>query len=283
MTTLPPLSTLLQTAERTAVSAGKLAREKWAQPMAVTSKGFRDVVTETDFAAQALITDAILAQFPTHGFLTEEEDSSLPQTGEVIWIIDPIDGTINFSRMLPEFCVSVAAIRGGAPIADLLAQPEVLAGAIYDPMRGELFSGAAGLGATMQIDGGEKRPLSVSAVTTLESALLTHDWSHEVAGRQTVLDVLGGLAHHVFSTRSFGSAALALAWLAAGRSDLYFNYSLKPWDVAAAQVLFAEAGGTISNGDGSPLRLSVDGMSILASNGRLHSELTRVIAQSTTF
>lgn len=269
MTDIPEL---LAVAEELAVAAGKLAYTKWVNPVPVSSKGFRDVVTEADFAAQALITNAVKSCFPTHGFLTEEDDDSLPTEGAVIWVIDPIDGTINFSRGMPEFCVSIAAVAGGKPLAEVLAAPKILAGAIYDPMRGELFSAGLGLGGFVARDkDGEKRPLSVSPISSLNQALVTHDWSHEVAGRQYVLQRLDSIAHHVFSIRAVGTASLALAWLAAGRTDLYFNYTLRPWDIAAAQLLIAEAGGSLTNADGSPLIWDVAGMACLASNGRLHS------------
>lgn len=273
------ITELLSAAEDLALAAGKLVYEKWADPVPVESKGFRDVVTEADFAAQALMTNAIKSRFPTHGFLTEEDDESLPEEGEVIWVIDPIDGTINFSRGMPEFSVSVAAVEGGKPLADVLAKPKVLAGAIYDPMRNELFSAASGLGGFLTNSVAEKKSLRVSTITKLDEALVTHDWSHLEDGRQFILDRLNRVAHEVFSVRAVGSAALALAWLAAGRTDLYFNYSLKPWDVAAAQLLLAETGGRLTNADGSNLIWDVNGMTCLASNRRLHQPYTNLIAE----
>ena len=273
-----PVMELLAAAEELAVAAGKLVHDKWVNPVPVQSKGFRDVVTEADFAAQALITNAVQSRFPTHGFLTEEDDASLPTEGEVIWVIDPIDGTINFSRGMPEFCVSVAAVEGGKPLAEFVANPKILAGAIYDPMRGELFSAGLGMGSFVTGTDGEKRPLSVSTISTLSQALITHDWSHEVVGRQYILERLTSIAPHVFSIRAVGTASLALAWLAAGRTDLYFNYTLRPWDVAAGQLLIAEAGGLFANADGSPLAWDVNGMTCLASNGRLHPLYLEMIA-----
>ncbi len=120
------ITELIDAEEDFAMVAGKLVYEKWVNPVPVQSKGFRDVVTEADFAAQALITDAVKSRFPTHGFLTEEDDDSLPTEGEVIWVIDPIDGTINFSRGMPEFCVSIAAVEGGKPLSEILAEPPKL-------------------------------------------------------------------------------------------------------------------------------------------------------------
>ena len=271
------ITELLSAAEELALAAGKLVHEKWVNPVPVQSKGFRDVVTEADFAAQALITDAVKLRFPTHGFLSEEDDDSLPAEGDVIWVIDPIDGTINFSRGMPEFCVSVAAVEGGKPLAEVLANPKILAGAIYDPMRGELFSAGLGLGGFVTGTGENKRPLHVSTISTLAEALITHDWSHEVIGRQKIMENLERIAPHVFSIRAVGTASLALAWLAAGRTDLYFNYTLKPWDIAAAQLLLAETSGEITNADGSKITWDVNRMTCLASNGRLHQPYIEIV------
>ena len=274
MTDIPEL---LAAAEEIALTAGKLLQDEWVNPGPVQSKGFRDVVTEADFTAQALITNAIRSRFPTHGFLTEEDDDSLPTKGEIIWVIDPIDGTINFSRGIPEFCVSIAAVQGDKPLAEILAAPKILAGVIYDPMRGELFSAGLGLGGFVT-GAGEKRPLSVSPVSKLAEALITHDWSYEAVGRQYILQRLGSIVHDVFGIRVIGTASLALAWLAAGRTDLYFNYTLRPWDIAAAQLLITEAGGRFTSAAGTPLVWDAAGMSCLASNGRLHQPYIEIVA-----
>ena len=107
-TTIPSLPELLKVARNTAVSAGQLAQEKWYEPRQIESKGFRDLVTDVDLAAQQLIVESILQAFPNHGFLPEEEDDTLPTTGPIIWIIDPIDGTTNYSRQQPNFAISIA-------------------------------------------------------------------------------------------------------------------------------------------------------------------------------
>ncbi len=267
---------LLMVAQATAVAAGAIIRENFHLPRQVSSKGFRDLVTDTDFAAQAAITTAVRQRWPDHGFLTEEEDSGLPTSGSIIWVIDPLDGTVNFSRGIPDFCVSIAAMRFTTTGA-----PEVLAGVIYDPLRGELFSAAQGQGATLQTGDGQVRPLHVSAIHTLSEALFTHDWSHVPTYRQHGLDCIGQLAHTVFGIRAVGSAALALAWIAAGRADAYLNFSLKPWDVAAACLLLAEAGGQLTMTTGSPLSWDASGMSCIGSNGRIHHPLIHIVTQCT--
>ncbi len=257
---------LLTFTQKTAVSAGKLAREKFNQPRTITNKGYRDFLTDADLAAQTHITTAIRAAFPEHGFLAEEEDSNLPTSGPVIWIIDPIDGTTNYSRQQPIYCVSIAARD---------ASGQIVAGAIYDPMQDELFSAGLGCGSTLN---GE--PIRVSQESVLDNAIVGIDWSRHQERRQSVLDILHEFADQVHVVRAIGSAALAMAWVAAGRFDLYMNFSLMPWDVAAADLIIREAGGELGAPQGGPLVWSNIGMSCVVSNGRLHQPFLNTFAAS---
>lgn len=261
------LNELRQVACETAVSAGTLAREMWSQPRKIEQKGFRDIVTDADYATQLLITNAIQTHFPTHGFLTEEEDSDLPESGPIIWIIDPIDGTTNYSRNVPEFCISIAACL---PQANGY-QP--LAAAIYDPMRQELFSAAKGQGASLQIGNASPRKTAVSTIADTESAVLALDWSSSVDKRTSMLELVNQLAEKSFTVRAIGTAALAMAWVAAGRVDTYINLRLRPWDVAAALLLVEESGGIVTTLNGNPVVWDVAGMACLVSNGRLQLNL----------
>ena len=284
-------SILLNTACETAVLAGELARQRWSRPLRVRAKGFRDLVTDADLAVQKLITDTISASFPDHGFLTEETDATLPAAGPIVWIIDPIDGTTNYSRQNPIFCVSIAAAAPvdreqwavgseqlavnsdqwavGSGSMELVAGYRVLAGAVYDPLQDELFSAAAGEGARLGSRHGQQ-PLQVSAVNEMAESVISLDWSHGHQKRQSSLDVLHYFGSAVHSIRALGSAALAIAWIGAGRLDGYLNYSLQPWDVAAAGLILQEAGGTISNSVGHPLGQGVRAGSCVATNGHIH-------------
>jgi myo-inositol-1(or 4)-monophosphatase len=248
----------------TAVLAATLAREKFLQPRQLRSKGFRDIVTDADVVAQKIITDGILERFPEHGFLTEEDDSSLPTTGPVCWVIDPIDGTTNYSRQVPEFSISIAAVN---------EQQEVLVGVIYDPMRQELFRVVKGQGAWLQ-----DQQIFVSRVDSLADSIMMFDWSRQPELREQVLSRLGKVAPEVHSLRSIGTAALAQAWVAAGRADGYFNFSLSAWDVAAGSLLIQEAGGQMSDGWGRPFEWHNTSQGILATNGRIHSALIKQFA-----
>jgi myo-inositol-1(or 4)-monophosphatase len=232
-----------------------------SEPRAITAKGFRDVVTDADVAAQQLITDLIQQHFPGHGFLVEEKDSRLPSAGPVRWIIDPIDGTSNYSRGIPVFCVSVAVAY----------DEQLVVGVIYDPMRDELFRAVSGQGA--QLNG---QPMAVSQVAELSEAVVGIDWGRRNEVRRRSMETLEQLAPLARNARSVGSSALALAWVAAGRFDAYINHSLSAWDIAAGALLIQEAGGLISNAFNQPLGL-VESTSCVGANALLHEPLLALL------
>lgn len=251
----------LATAETAAVQAGALLREMLAQPRELISKGYRDLVTDADFAAQKLITDLIRQRFPKHAFLVEEKDPSLPRAGSVQWVIDPVDGTSNYSRQQPNFSVSIGVAVSG----------ESVVGVIYDPMRDEMFSAVAGQGSRLN-----GHAIQVSSEEALASAIIAVDWSRTYELRQAMLTALTGFAHEVKTIRAIGSAALALAWIAAGRLDGYLNFGLFPWDVAAGSLLIREAGGVMTDDTGRPLVLE-GALRSAASNGRIHARFLELI------
>lgn len=244
-----------------ALETGALLKDKWENsPLKLSSKGYRDVVTDADFASQKLLTDAILKKYPAHGFLSEEDDGSLPTTGDVIWIIDPIDGTSNFSRKSPIFSVSIAA---GFPQANN-DQIDVFAGVVLDPLRNELFHATKGGGAWLN-----DKPIESSEITELDDSIVSLDWPRDPAEREEILKLLGVIVHATKTTRSIGTAALALSYVACGRLDAYFHMNLQPWDVAAGALIVEEAGGSFSNFLGEPWRLAEK--SALATNQHLHA------------
>lgn len=253
------LNELQSVAIQAAMQAGELLRKKWQEPRQISEKGFRDLVTDADHASQALIVGIIQSHFSEHGFLVEEVAAGLPASGPVIWIIDPVDGTTNYSRHMPNFCVSIAAMKGPSPENGV---PEILVGVIYDPMQDELFQTTAEHGAYLN---GTR--IHVSSTGDLGRAIIAVDWSHDPEQRQRTLDMIQKVAHHVQTLRAVGSAALTMAWVAAGRLEGYFNLNLKPWDVAAAHLLITEAGGALVNLHGRPWQLEDAGC--FAGNGRV--------------
>ena len=256
------INELLSVAIQAAMQAGELLRKKWEEPREISEKGFRDLVTDADHASQALIVQIIQSHYPEHGFLVEEKVSDLPADGPVIWIIDPVDGTTNYSRHLPNFCISIAAMK--QPTLEA-SEPEILVGVIYDPMQDELFQASAEQGAYVN---GTR--LQVSSTDDIGKAIIAVDWSHDPDQRQQTLDMLQNVAHHVQTMRAIGSAALTMAWIAAGRLDGYFNLNLKPWDVAAAKLIIGEAGGRLVNIQNGPWHLEDSGC--FAGNGLVAPE-----------
>lgn len=242
-------------------AAGALLRNKLVEPRRVQSKGFRDFVTDADFAAQKLITTGIREQFPEHGFIAEEENPDLPSAGPVRWLIDPVDGTSNYSRNIPNFCVSIATT----------VDDEVVIGVIYDPMHDELFSAVRGQGCRLN---GE--PAQVSTTTTLADAIIALDLGRSDAIRGQSTTAMLQLVHNVRSIRTIGSAALTLAWVAAGRIDAHLAFQLSPWDIAAGTLLVTEAGGQATNAHHAPLSLNGP-TSCATSNGRIHDPLLALI------
>ena len=245
-------SALLYTAIQAARAAARVSLDRFGKPLLVTHKGFRDVVTEADVAAQDAAVAAIQARFPAAAILGEE-DLTPPDGAETVWVIDPIDGTANYVRHFPVFCVSIAVVQRGAPIV----------GAVYDPLRGHLFAAERGRGAWLN-----GSPIRVSDVRDLPDAILALDWSQASETRRRSIDLLARIAAECRTVRAIGSAALGMCYLAAGWVDLFFNLALKPWDGAAGQVLIEEAGGRITNPRGEAWDYTQP--AALASNGHLH-------------
>lgn len=226
---------MLNIAIRAARKAGNLIVKDYAGPDAVeaSQKGSNDFVTETDKNAERLIVDIIRKVYPQHTIIGEECGEITGEQTDVQWIIDPLDGTANFIKRLPHFAVSIAVqIKGRTEIA-----------VIYDPIRNELFTSSRGQGA--QLNGYRLR---VSPVKTLESTILATGFPFKTkqhAGHY--LNLVGQLFTQCADFRRTGSAALDLAYVAAGRVDGFFELGLKPWDFAAGELLVREAGGLVTD------------------------------------
>lgn len=224
----------------------------------VELKGGIDLVTDADRASEAAVLELLRSRFPGHAVLAEE--SGLTEAGRTHrWIVDPLDGTTNYSHRVPHFCVSVA-VEG----------PEgLLAGAILDPVRGELFAAGKGLGATLN-----GSPMRASQVGSLEGALLSTGFPYDIHERpEAPLGLFNRFIRRAQGVRRMGSAALDLAYVACGRFDGFFEFGLRPWDIAAGALLVSEAGGRVTRIDGRPLELSNG--DVLAANGPLAEALLR--------
>ena len=249
---------MLQTAIEAARQAGQVIAERYPAERDVTIKGYRDIVTDADIAAEAIILNMIRDRFPDHAILSEEAGES---TGSgYTWVVDPLDGTTNYAHRIPVFAVSIGVLEGGEP----------LIGVIHDPLRGQTFVAERGGGARVN-----SVPVRVSRVANFGHTLLCLDWGHSDERRERALAWLRELSPRCGTVRAFGSAALGLAYVAAGWLDGYFHLALKPWDSAAGMLLVAEAGGRCTTLTGEPYR--VDSPGCLATNGLIHEELLGVM------
>lgn len=227
MTAPDPLA-LRDLAVRAAQEAGALLLDRLAHEREVSTKSSAtDVVTEVDHASEALLLARLLGERPEDGILGEEGTSRTGTSG-VRWVVDPLDGTVNYLYRIPAFAVSVAAEVDGVAVA----------GCVFDPSRVETFAAALGHGATLN-----GRPVTPSAVTDPARALVGTGFGYAVAVRERQGAVVARIVPRVRDIRRGGSAALDLCWVACGRLDAYFERGVQPWDVAAGALVVREAGG----------------------------------------
>jgi myo-inositol-1(or 4)-monophosphatase len=235
------ISTLLSTAVEGARRAGKILAQRFDQERTVEFKGGINLVTDADRASEQELIAFIRARHPGHAILAEE--SGATEGTQFQWVIDPLDGTTNYAHRIPHFCVSVA-VRGEAGI---------MAGAVFDPIRKEMFSAGKGRGA--ELNG---QPLQVSSATRMDRALLCTGFPYDVQENpEAPLGLFGRLIRKAQGIRRMGAAALDLAYVAAGRVDGFFEFGLKPWDIAAGALLVWEAEGQMVQIDGAPLDITV--------------------------
>ncbi len=233
------VKTLRSTAEEAARRSGAILKERLATARQVDLKKEIDLVTDADRASEAALLAYLRERHPTHAILAEESGQSF--SGELRWLVDPLDGTTNYAYGVPHYCVSVA-VEGPQGL---------LAGAIYDPIRDELFSAGQGEGATLN-----GRPLRVRETTTLETSLLVTGFPFDVRLHpEPSASLVQRLLRRARGLLRLGSAALDLAYVAAGRLDAHFQVGLYPWDVGAGALLVKEAGGVLSRIDGSAFDL----------------------------
>ena len=242
------MNLLMDTALQAAWEAGDVLLSKHAGPLTLTVKGERDVVTEADFAAQRIVLDWIRRTYPDHHILAEEGVGALNVDDDTpLWVVDPLDGTTNYTRHFPAFCVSIGLARRGQPYL----------GVIHDPVAGRTFLGETGLGAHLleQSAPAPMRDLRASAITDMREAIIALDWAHDNAVRAETVQALARIAPRCRTLRAIGSAALALAWTAAGWIDGYYHPSLQPWDAAAGVAILRAAGGLALRPDGRDWQL----------------------------
>ena len=251
---------LLDIAIRATKESGLIQREWLGKEKRVELKGEINLVTEVDRICERKIIEIIEEAFPEHNILTEE--TPMPEgSSPYRWIIDPLDGTTNYTHGYPFFCTSIA----------LELEGKVILGAIYDPLLDELFTAQQGQGAFLN---GER--ITVSTTERLTEALLCTGFPYDL--RESPINNLDHFNSFIMKARAIrrdGSAALDLCYVAMGRFDGFWELKLNPWDVAAGKLLVEEAGGMVTDFEGGPL--DIYGQETLASNRRIHGEMVRVL------
>ncbi len=268
---LPPeeLDSILTLAKQAAVRAGELLLKTYGT---LEGGGFRrksnarDLVTETDVASERLLVRFLREAFPGHSIEAEEEVRDDPDDGKPRWFIDPLDGTVNFVQGLPLFCVSLGLYVDGAPMVSV----------VHAPVLGETFSARLGGGCTLESRTGS-RELHVSPKTELSESILATGFPYrrEVL-RPSNLENFSGFFYGVRGLRRMGSAALDLAYVAAGRLDGFWELYLSPHDVAGGALLIREAGGVVTDSDGGEDWLR--GGHIVASGPGIHGAILEGVA-----
>jgi myo-inositol-1(or 4)-monophosphatase len=244
----------VETATEIAREAGDLLRGYFERRVTFELKGEHDLVTEADRASEKLIVERLRAHFPGHSILAEEGGGS-NQSSEFQWYVDPLDGTTNFAHGFPIYNVTLALERAG----------ELIAGVVLDPSRKEVFTAEKGSGAFLN---GER--IRVSNVPRLEEAIVVTGFPSRRRHESVNVHFFYQLSMISHGVRRLGAAAVDLAWVAAGRSELFWEFSLSPWDMAAGVLLIREAGGALSDMRGQPFHLR--SRHVLGDNGLLHEE-----------
>lgn len=231
------------------------------EQLQVSRKGPADFVSSADHKAEETLVEELRRARPKFGFLLEEGGEVAGEDSSNRWIIDPLDGTTNFLHGIPHFAISIGLERDG----------KMFAGVIYDPLRDELFWAEAGGGAFLN-----SKRLRVSARDQMNDALIATGMPFKGrASHPEYSEMLDRVSAETSGVRRFGSAALDLAYVAAGRFDGLWEFALSPWDIAAGLAILREAGGIVSEVDGG--NAMMESGDILAANGRLHEKLRRLL------
>lgn len=249
--------TLLQAAE----AAGTIIKENIDKKFTVTNKeGINNLVTEVDHKSEKAIIDIIQRNHPDHQILSEESGEHI-QDSTYKWIIDPIDGTVNFANGIPLCCVSIGLEHEG----------KMVMGAVYNPFMNEFFFAQKGYGATLN-----EKKIQVSDCSEVDKACLVTGFPYTYLDAPNgPLEIFSKLIRKGIPVRRLGSAAIDLCWVAAGRFDGFYEHKLSAWDSAAGFLLVEEAGGTVTDFKGNyydPYQPH-----ILATNGKIHEELRKYV------
>jgi len=247
----------LKTGLKAVAAGGKIIKKGFLKTKEIKYKGFADPVTQYDKKSEEIIVSVIKKKYPSHGILTEEELSD-DSNNDIKWIIDPIDGTINFIRSIPFVAISIA----------LEISDEIVLGIVYNPMLNELFYAVKDKGAFLN-----NKKIFVSDVDRIENAVVVTGFPYVREGRiDDLIKPLPVIIKEYQGFRRLGSAAVDLAYVACGRFEAFYEENLNPWDTAAGIILVKEAGGIVT--DYYNNKYSIYNKMILASNNKIHNNLS---------
>jgi len=255
------MSSYLDVSAEIAREAGALLANYFERHIGFELKGEFDLVTEADRASERLVVERLRSHFPTHSIVAEEGGGHTG-TSEFCWYVDPLDGTTNYAHGFPMYNVTMALEQAG----------ELIAGVIFDPMRDEMFSCERGTGAFLN-----NRRIHVSKAERIEDALVATGFPSRKRHDSVNVHFYYQLAMITHGVRRAGSAALDLAYVASGRLDAFWEFGLKPWDMAAGILLVTEAGGKCSDMKDAPVGLH--NTNLLADNGLIHEGMLGVFAE----
>jgi len=265
MTTMPLSQSgksTLEVAAEAARKAGEILKTHFREKTHVKYKGRANIVTDIDLQSETSLKSFLQAEYPDHSILSEESPA-ISGNSSYKWILDPLDGTNNYSFGIPFFCIVIALTKG----------KDVLLGIVYDPLRDELFSAQKGKGATLN-----NYPISVSKKKTVQDSLVGLDLGYVDEKGKRSLEFITSLWPKMYAYRIMGSAALGMAYTACGRLDLYFHFLLYPWELACGSLLVTEAGGVVSDLEGKPVKIGQS--SVIASNKAIHTDFLRILGET---
>jgi len=254
------MNLIKQTGIKAAFESGKVLKSYFGNISDIRKKGPVDLVTEADTASEKIIIGIIREAFPEHSILAEE--SGLDQCDvDHQWIIDPLDGTVNFAHQVPVFSISIA----------YAFKETTIMGIVFNPVTGELFSAIAGEGAFLN-----NHPIQVSDTRVMQESLLATGFPYDLLSIfDTITDRLENCLRAAQGIRRLGSAAVDICALACGRFDGFWEQNLHPWDTAAAVLIASEAGAVITDFANNPF--TIDKKEILATNGNIHAEMLSLL------
>jgi myo-inositol-1(or 4)-monophosphatase len=251
----------LEVAIAAAKEAGEILLAHFGSVRQIKHKSQGNLVTDADILSEKLIIDFLKREYPDFSILSEESNPSASVSGYT-WVVDPLDGTNNYTYGIPLFCVNIALVQ----------DEEILLGITYDPMRGELFQAEKGKGAYLN-----DSPIRISAISSLQESLIGLDLGYSHDRGSQMLDTVNRLWGQVHCVRLMGSSSLGLAYAACGRVSLYFHRYLFPWDIASGLLLVREAGGEVVDWQGRPANFR--DTELVASNLTLQREFLQYFGQ----